>query len=162
MQLPDENLREEWDWQDVRAKKRERKARDKDAFEQEIAEILRRPRTSVRGWVKKENKILIDSIKAKIIALDPDRQIEELQQRPRMTRSASSSLSNATRLSDRQSLYESVLAGTNYQKFSSGIFVVNLQCHQEALGIFYEVNTIRIIPELYSDGFDRKGPDTTF
>lgn len=72
LQRPDDYLRSEWNYNDGRAQELEQIAQDKEAYERDIAEILRRPRTEVKSLVKKKNKILIDDIKAKIIALDPN------------------------------------------------------------------------------------------
>ncbi|KAE9979689.1 hypothetical protein EG328_000739 [Venturia inaequalis] len=154
LQRPDQKLRDEWDLHYSSAQHLEDSAVIKESYELEIEAILRRPRTPAKGLVKKKNRILIDDLKAKILALEPDWRIEDLQQRRYQTRSTTSSLSSATIMSEWFN-DDAVDAGRNYQKFDIGLFLVNKKVSQEAVGIFYEVNTIRIVPELMLFAADR-------
>ncbi|KAE9979853.1 hypothetical protein BLS_009406 [Venturia inaequalis] len=154
LQRPDQKLRDEWDLHYSSAQHLEDSAVIKESYELEIEAILRRPRTPAKGLVKKKNRILIDDLKAKILALEPDWRIEDLQQRRYQTRSTTSSLSSATIMSEWFN-DDAVDARRNYQKFDIGLFLVNKKVSQEAVGIFYEVNTIRIVPELMLFAADR-------
>lgn len=147
VQKPDWKLSTEWRGHDIRTQEQEQVAQQKAAYEREISELLQRPRTEVRQRITAGTKRLIAAVKAKIIALDSQWQMEDLQQRLQ-TRQTTESLEDATNDFEYDLQDEVVNFGQNYQQVDIGLFLVSRKCSQEAIGIFYDVNLIRIVPRL--------------
>jgi hypothetical protein len=126
-------------------------ARKKAAYQREIEELSNRPRTPAKNWITKRNRELIAKLEAKVLSLDPEDQVQLIENNEGVrTRQATAFLSFAQFLRETELLNEAPPDyGRNYRKVDTALFIVNRRCSHEAIGIFYEVNLIRINPELY-------------
>lgn len=147
VQYAGRGLCHKWWFSDQRGDGKVAAGRQKALYEEQISELLKRPRTPVKGRVTADTKRLIKPIKEAIIELDPTWEMEALQQRVR-TRQTVRRLKWAKADHDYTLRQDATDWAPNYRRVDVGLFFVNKRFRQEVTEIFYRENTIRIVPQL--------------